>query len=232
MSLRVSDLIRRYGDIHHLLANLDGGLLRRIEGIASARALAANEGVARANEAVDGLYLLVDGGLRVHSLSGEGKQHLAGILGPGDVFGIIPVMDDKPSLHYADTTAPTTVVFLPAAAFRALVYSSPRLTENVIKLLCQRGRLAFAINDRFGLTATPYRVARCLADISSYFAESEIVGLELELEINQYELSSMLAISRQSVSRELKELERQDLVTVGYNRIRVNDLERLHALFD
>ncbi len=229
---KVSDLMAQFGDIHHIFTDLDQALLGRIEHAASVRLLSINECVARVSETVDGLYLIVEGGLRVHSLSEQGRQLLAGILGPGDIFGIISVMDDKPSLHFAEATGPSKIVFIPAAAFRTLVYSDPRLIEKVVKFLCQRGRLAFAINDRFGLTATPYRVARCLADISSYFADSDHLGSDLELAINQYELSSMLAISRQSVCRELKELERQDLVTVGYNRIRVKNLQRLHALFD
>ena len=119
-------------------------------------------------------------------------------------------------------------MFIPAVSFRGLVYSNQTLLEKVIDLLCDRVRFLSAVSDRFALTKPLDRVAQCLADISDgYFSTSENRLVEAELEINQYDLSSMLALSRQSVNRSLKDLEAKDLITVGYNRIHLNNLPEL-----
>ena len=48
-----------------------------------------------------------------------------------------------------------------------------------------------------------------------------------EIKINQQELSAMLGLSRMSVNRTLKDLERRCLLTLGYKRIRIDDLTGL-----
>ena len=39
----------------------------------------------------------------------------------------------------------------------------------------------------------------------------------------------MLSLSRQRVNRALKSLECEGVITISYNRIRINDLEKLGA---
>ena len=161
----------------------------------------------------------------------DGKQFYVGTITSGELHGLASVMDEKPSLHFVRVVGGATVVFLPAASFRNLVYSNRQLCEKVIKLLCDRVRFLSAVNDRFALTKTLDRVAQCLADLSTgFFSTSETTLVETELDINQYDLSSMLALSRQSVNRSLKALEARGLVTIGYNRIHINNLPQLRAL--
>ena len=182
-------------------------------------------------ELVHGLYLIVEGTARVSSLSVDGKQFYVGTITSGELHGLASVMDEKPSLHFVRVVGGASVVFLPAASFRNLVYSNRQLCEKVIKLLCDRVRFLSAVNDRFALTKTLDRVAQCLADLSTgFFSTSETTLVETELDINQYDLSSMLALSRQSVNRSLKALEARGLVTIGYNRIHINNLPQLRAL--
>ena len=173
-------------------------------------------------------YLIVEGTVRVNSLSVDGAQFYVGALTSGELHGLVSVMDEKPCLHFVRVVDSATVVFIPAASFRSLVYSNQTLLEKVIDLLCDRVRFLSAVSDRFALTKPLDRVAQCLADISDgYFSTSANRLVEAELEINQYDLSSMLALSRQSVNRSLKDLEAKDLITVGYNRIHLNNLPEL-----
>ena len=231
MTSSVRELLNRYGDVHQLFVDVDAATREQLESIAIAKTLGDGKEIGNVGEPVHGLYLIVEGTVRVSSLSVDGKQFYVGTITGGELHGLASVMDEKPSLHFVRVVGAATVVFLPAASFRNLVYTNRQLCEKVVKLLCDRVRFLSAVNDRFALTKPLDRVAQCLADISTgYFSTSETTLAEAELEINQYDLSSMLALSRQSVNRSLKVLEAKGLVTIGYNRIHINNLPQLRAL--
>lgn len=222
MTSSVRELLSRYGDVHQLFVDIDAATRKELESIAIAKTLGDGKEIGTVGEPVHGLYLIVEGTARVSSLSVDGKQFYVGTITGGELHGLASVMDEKPSLHYVRVVGAATVVVLPAASFRNLVYTNRQLCEKVIQLLCDRVRFLSAVSER---------VAQCLADISTgYFSTGETTLAEAELEINQYDLSSMLALSRQSVNRSLKALEARGLVTIGYNRIHINRLPQLRAL--
>lgn len=231
MTSSVRELLSRYGDVHQLFVDVGAETRQQLESIAIAKTLGDGKEIGNVGELVHGLYLIVEGTARVSSLSVDGKQFYVGTITSGELHGLASVMDEKPSLHFVQVVGGATIVFLPAASFRNLVYSNRQLCEKVVKLLCDRVRFLSAVNDRFALTKTLDRVAQCLADLSTgFFSTSETTLVEAELDINQYDLSSMLALSRQSVNRSLKALEARGLVTIGYNRIHINNLPQLRAL--
>ena len=228
MKSSLSELLDQYGDVHELFTDLDHGTRKQLESIAKAETLSDGQEIGVVGSLVPGLYLIVEGTVRVNSLSVDGAQFYVGALTSGELHGLVSVMDKKPCLHFVRVVDSATVVFIPAASFRSLVYSNQTLLEKVIDLLCDRVRFLSAVSDRFALTKPLDRVAQCLADISDgYFSTSANPLTEAELEINQYDLSSMLALSRQSVNRSLKDLEAKDLITVGYTRIHLNNLPEL-----
>ena len=220
MTSSVRELLSRYGDVHQLFVDVDAATRKELESIAIAKTLGDGTEIGNVGELVHGLHLIVEGTARVSSLSVDGRQFYVGTITAGELHGLASVMDEKPSLHCVRVVGAATVLILPAASFRNLVYTNRPLCEKVVKLLCDRVRFLSAVNDRFALTKPLERVAQCLADISTgYFSTSEATLSEADLEINQYDLSSMLALSRQSVNRSLKALEARGLVTIGYNRI-------------
>tara|TARA_E500000331_G_scaffold227372_1_gene217638 strand:- start:61 stop:780 length:720 start_codon:yes stop_codon:yes gene_type:complete len=228
MKLSVSELLKQYSDVHELFTDIDDATRRQLESIAKAETLRDEQEIGTVGSLVHGLYLIVEGTVRVNSLSMDGAQFYVGALTSGELHGLVSVMDEKPCLHFVRVVDSATVLFIPSASFRSLVYTNQKLLARVIDLLCDRVRFLSAVSDRFALTKPLDRVAQCLADISDgYFSTSANPLMEAELDINQYDLSSMLALSRQSVNRSLKDLEAKELITVGYNRIHLNNLPEL-----
>lgn len=230
MTAQVARLLDRFEDIHNLFSDLTQQERQALEKIALVKQLAAGKEIARVSEPVDGLYLVIDGKIRVESLTKDGKYYSVGTLPRGDVHGLISALDEQPSLHYAWAVTETTSIVIPPQAVRELVYRNAAFNAKVIQCLCKRGRMSFAINDRFALAKSAQRVAQSL--LALFAGEHSLdapASLEGEIKINQQELSSMLALSRMTVNRTLKDLERRGLLILGYNRVRINDLEGLRG---
>ena len=170
MKLSVSELLKQYSDVHELFTDIDDATSRQLESIAKAETLRDEQEIGTVGSLVHGLYLIVEGTVRVNSLSMDGAQFYVGALTSGELHGLVSVMDEKPCLHFVRVVDSATVLFIPSASFRSLVYTNQKLLARVIDLLCDRVRFLSAVSDRFALTKPLDRVAQCLADISDgYF---------------------------------------------------------------
>jgi CRP-like cAMP-binding protein len=55
-------------------------------------------------------------------------------------------------------------------------------------------------------------------------------GIEIDLKLSQDEFADMLGVTRQSLNRELKNLEKQGLISIAYSRITLVDMPALQCL--
>jgi len=219
-----------FQDMHQFFDELDDEQRARLSKITVVRELTVDEIVARATDPVDGIYLILEGALRLESYSDDGEQFLVGMLQEGDVFGLMSVIDGKPSQHFVLPAKPTRALFVPASKFRRFVFDDLRLSRMVAEMLCQRLRMSLVLIDRFGLGSRAHRVVHCLISLAEYYSSRPRDDAQVDLAVNQYDLASMLAVSRQSVNRELKELERLGLIETRYSSIKIVDLKGLKAL--
>ena len=230
MNMAARELLWKYPDAHRLFVGVDEGTRRQLESIAVAKTLPDGSMIGHVSEVVEGAYLIVEGAVRLESLSEDGDRLNFGTLSAGEIHGLVSTMDELPSIHFATVVDHATVVLLPRAAFRSIVFSNGPLCEKVEMLLCERTRCMCLFNDRLAFLKPLDRVAQCLWGISTgYFSVRRTAAPVVNLEINQYELSSMLSLSRQCVNRALKSLESEGVITISYKRILINDLQKLRA---
>ena len=55
-------------------------------------------------------------------------------------------------------------------------------------------------------------------------------GIEIDLKLTQEEFADMLGVTRQSLNRELKTLEKQGLISIAYSCITLHDVPQLHSM--
>ncbi len=120
--------------------------LERIAAIASQETFAINQFVFREGEVGDKLYLILEGKVRIsRQLSGMGEEALA-ILGPGEAFGEMSLIDDTPRSADARVHEAVKVLVITREAFEDLLFIHKDLAFeilwNFIKTLSGRLREA------------------------------------------------------------------------------------------
>ena len=106
-------------------------------------------------DAGEGLYLVVEGRVRLSVLSAEGRALSFGHAGRGDIFGEIATLDGQ--ARTADATALTrvTTTMLARSPLKRLMEARPQLAHAAVALLCRLcGRPA---NRRKPSRCTPHR---------------------------------------------------------------------------
>jgi len=120
-----------------LFAGISDESMGRLAAVAGEQQFPAGHFIVLQGQVGSGVYIIVEGSVRVI----RGDDELA-TLGPGEFFGELAVIDQKPRSASVQTTQPTRVVAIASWDLLALLESDSALALNMIKGLVERVRVA------------------------------------------------------------------------------------------
>lgn len=176
-------------------------------------------------------YVILDGTLKVSSLQSNGRELTLALLGPGEIVGELSLADR--SGRSADVTAlePATLVWIDRGSFEGLRRDIPGITENLLRLLARRLRLANAQLEAMATLDVHGRVARQLLALADALGEELPAGGErIPLRITQSDLAALVGATRVRVNEVLVGFTRRRLIAVdAKHRITIRDRAELEA---
>ena len=92
----------------------------------------------REGEEGRGLFLILGGNVEVTKQDPSGDKVVIATLGPGDVFGEISLVFDRPATATVISITEVTVMFLPKEYFQKLIASIPEIRDYFVKLSYDR----------------------------------------------------------------------------------------------
>ena len=181
--------------------------------------------VCRKGEPVEAWIGVLDGLVKMSSLSPEGKPVTFTGLPTGGWFGEGSLLKHPEARRY-DVVAlrDSQVAFMPRAAFMRLIDSSIAFNRFLLKQLNERLGQFIAIVEYDRLLEPDARVARCLAQLYNPILYP---GTAAQLQLSQEEIGYLSGVSRQRANQALGVLEKAGLLTVGYGGVRVLDVDGL-----
>jgi CRP/FNR family cyclic AMP-dependent transcriptional regulator len=181
-------------------------------------------------DAGEGLYLLVEGRVRLSVLSAEGRVLSFGHAGRGDIFGEIAALDGQARTADATALARVTTMMLARSSLKRLMEAKPQLAEAAVALLCRRLRATSEQIEAIALHSTQVRLARFLLAAAAMKGQGEanLGPVVLNLGMSQTELGLLLGASRSKVNEALATLEKLGAVHHAAGDIECN----LRALQD
>lgn len=213
------------------LAGAEPAILHDLVAGARMQSVQHKQSLARGGQAIDHLMVVADGQIELSLSSAIGRRRVVGILGPGQVFGLIPVLDGSAVIHDAQANGPGALVLLPRESLLKAMQHSHALTMSLVLLLCQRSRLIYESLTDHSLLPLKGRIARSLLGLSNaYGLVADDHRGSRRVRMSQADLGDLLGVSRQSLNLELKKMERAGLVRITYNHIELCDPAGLHLL--
>jgi CRP/FNR family cyclic AMP-dependent transcriptional regulator len=122
-----------------LFRDCDPEVLERLAEATAEFAFAADAPIVQQGQVGNGLYVIVSGGARIVA----GSDELAR-LGPGDFFGELSVIDQRPRAATAYALGETVCLALASWDLVALLERDPALAMNLLRELARRLRAADA----------------------------------------------------------------------------------------
>jgi len=160
----------------------------------------------------DRLLAVLDGRVRISVTSPDGREMVLAILGPGEVFGEIAVLDGR--ARSADATAHTacTLAIVDRRDVLALLAREPAAWQAVVELLCARLRSTDLHIAEIALLDLPARLASTLLRMAE--GQGAKAGEKPTLALSQRQLGEMVGASRESVNKCLSQWQRAGYVRV------------------
>ncbi|MFQ5398959.1 MAG: Crp/Fnr family transcriptional regulator [Anaerolineae bacterium] len=173
------------------------------------------------------LYIIVTGKVKISHTTPEGNEALLAILGEGDFFGELALLDDSPRSATAEALEPTAALTLHREEFIRYIGRNPAFALNVLHTLAQRiRRLNSQISDIFFLDL-PARLARILLDLADQYGRETEEGILVELPLTQTDLSEMIGATRVSINKSLGRFRRAGWVKTKGKRFTIVNRDAL-----
>ena len=204
---------------------LNADELRRAAADTFEKRVASGSHVCRKGEPVEAWISVLDGLVKMSSLSPEGKPVTFTGLPTGGWFGEGSLLKHPEARRY-DVVAlrDSQVAFMTRAAFMRLIDSSIAFNRFLLKQLNERLGQFIAIVEYDRLLEPDARVARCLAQLYNPILYP---GTAAQLQLSQEEIGYLSGVSRQRANQALQVLEKAGLLKVEYGGVRVLDVEGL-----
>lgn len=174
----------------------------------------------------DTLYIIEAGHVRIFLPTAEGEELTVDIAGPGDVFGELALLDGRPRSASAETLEDTTVHELSREEFQRFLATAPRFAASLIELLSMRIRQVTEYAESLAFLDIHGRVARALLLLADRHGVDR-EGIEIDFDMTQAELASMVGATRERVNRALASFRTQRLIELRGRKIVLLDPVRL-----
>lgn len=182
--------------------------------------------VCRRGEAVEFWIGVVDGLVKISSLSSEGKSVTFTGVPAGGWFGEGSLLKSDPWKYDAVALRPSRVALVPRATFAWLLDSSIAFNRFLLLQLNERLSQFIGMLETDRLLDPEARIARCLAML---FNPHLYPGVERRLQLSQEEIGYFSGISRQRANQALRALEDAGLLKLEYGGVTVLNVEGLRG---
>jgi CRP/FNR family transcriptional regulator, cyclic AMP receptor protein len=174
-----------------------------------------------------GFYGVVDGCLKVSSMREDGREGVLGLLESGNWFGEVSLVERSTRAHDVTAIAPSSLLVVASAAFNVLM-RRPAFAQAMSVLLAGRvHRLYGALEDTI-LRSLLAQVARRLLHLAQGDATTAASrGVRTTVPVSQEVLATMLGVTRQTLSKELRVLATAGCIVPQYGRITIVSVEKL-----
>ncbi|HEX4743273.1 MAG TPA: Crp/Fnr family transcriptional regulator [Candidatus Limnocylindria bacterium] len=187
--------------------------LEKLAGSLQRRTVRAGKAVFRQDDPGSSLYVIESGVVKVQRTSPEGKEVILTILGPGDFFGELALLDGEPRSADAVAKEDTALLVLERDDFLAFLDRAPAVATKLLAALSRRLRRTDQLVQDAAFLDVPARLARALLQLSE--------SPEAATGLTQSELAAMVGASRESVNRWLQFYRRRGLIESASGSIRV-----------
>jgi len=204
-----------------LFNGLDEDDLKRLSSIARPSNWPAGGILFDQGDESDGLYVILDGIVRVYLTSEDGREATINLAEEGEVIGEMALLDGLPRSAGAAALTEARLIFIPRDPFLRLLDGSSKLARQIILTLCERLRATNAQIDQAIFHDLRHRLLVLLRQIALIHGRVESDMAVVELDLTQGALAKMLGASREAVNKHLRGLVKSGCIAVDGHKIRI-----------
>lgn len=210
-----------------LFADLDAESLHQLAASAHRRGFHAGEVIFHRGDPGQVLYVIRQGKVKISLTSPEGQEVALAVLGPGECFGELALLDGQPRSADAQAMETVQAYSLQRTDFISAVVHHPHIAIQVMHVLSSRLRQTDDMVQDLLFLDVHGRVAKKLLELTGTHGVRTAEGIRIELRLTQAELAAMVGASRESVNKVMGYLTAKHYISTDRHHITVTRLAEL-----
>ena len=210
-----------------LFAGLPAGELGELTSRLRPRRYGRGETLCLEGDPGTSLYIIDKGRVKLGLTSAEGREIILDLLGPGEVFGELALLDGEPRSANAVAVEPSEVLLLARDDFLRFVEQHPQAALVLLSTVSHwLRRLTTQMQDTAFLDV-PARLARTILRLAE--AEEAVHGKAVTPRLTQTDLAGMVGTTRETLNKWLGFYEDQGLIRRDKHQIVVLRPDKLRS---
>jgi CRP/FNR family cyclic AMP-dependent transcriptional regulator len=185
------------------------------------------EAVFRKGDPGDSLHVVRDGRIRIVLPSEDGEEVTIAVLGRGEFFGELALLDRGVRSASAVALEDARTVVIARDDFLSWLAERPAAVAALLSLLSRRLRRADELLGDVSFLNVPSRLAKKLVELAEQYGRGAPLGEPVEVRLTQEELASTIGATRESVNKCLKYFKSNGWVAMQKGRIAILDRKAL-----
>jgi CRP/FNR family transcriptional regulator, cyclic AMP receptor protein len=175
----------------------------------------------------DRVYVIIEGKVKLGRTSGDGRENLLAILGPGEMFGELSLFDPGPRNATATAVSEAVLAGLGSDDLGSWLAGRPDVAQQLLRALARRLRRTNETLADLVFSDVPGRVAKALLDLSERFGRPTEDGLRVAHDLTQEELAQLVGASRETVNKALADFASRGWLRLEARAVILIDIDRL-----
>ncbi|MEH7108587.1 MULTISPECIES: Crp/Fnr family transcriptional regulator [Bacillaceae] len=211
-----------------LFRNLNDIELSKITDIAIVREWKKQSHVFLQGDPLENVYFIYNGKVKIYKSDVNGKEQIVAIAKKGDMFPHVGFFRKGDYPAYAEVLEPSTLIAIPISRFEHVLIENPELCIKVFRVL---GEKIVDLQNRLEeqiLNNTYEQIIKLLIRLGQkHGTEQEDGTILLKAEFTNKDLANMIGTTRETISRTLTKMKKEELIEVDDEGNMILDIEIL-----
>jgi CRP/FNR family transcriptional regulator, cyclic AMP receptor protein len=201
-----------------LFRDLDDNELDKIVDISISREWKKNSHIFMQGDPLENVYFINEGKVKVYKSDANGREQIVAILKKGEMFPHVGFFRKGGYPGYSEVLEQASIVVVPISQFEKVLVDNPHLSIKVFKVL---GEKIVDLQERLEaqiLNNTYEQIIKLLIRLGELHGEKQEDGtVLLKADFTNKDLANMIGTTRETVSRTLTKMKKDELISTDTN---------------
>jgi CRP/FNR family transcriptional regulator, cyclic AMP receptor protein len=225
--MKIEEIKRVLADFT-LFRELNDFEIAKISDIAIAREWKKHSHVFLQGDPLENVYFIYEGKIKIYKSDINGKEQIVAIAKKGEMFPHVGFFRKGDYPAYAEVLESSTLIAVPISKFETVLIENPELCIKVFKVL---GEKIVDLQNRLEeqiLNNTYEQIIKLLIRLAQKHGKEQEDGtILLKSEFTNKDLANMIGTTRETISRTLTKMKKDELIEVDEEGNMIVDVEIL-----
>lgn len=175
----------------------------------------------------DEMFIVKSGLVKISRLD-DSKEITLALFREGDYFGEMAVLQpDHPRSATAETLEPTTLYVLQRKYLYEILQKNPSLTLKLLNITLNRLRKANDQIHNLLFLNSKSRIIKAIISLAEEHGITQPDGILIDMKLTHQQLADLVGSVRETVTKVLLELQKNELLRIDQKKLFVYDLDKL-----